>query len=68
MAHTKKDLKHSHYLHDESVIGFAMDSMGEIFKVATDFTNHIYARGLADCLRRWNSKKMRAVLKKQFLD
>jgi hypothetical protein len=63
-----KDLKHSRYLHDGNAIGFAMDSMGGISKAAMDFTNYIYAKGPADNLRRWDSEKMRVVLKKQFLD
>jgi hypothetical protein len=58
----KKDLKHSHYIHDGNAIGFAMDSMGGISKAATDFTNHIYAKGPPDRLRRWDTEKMRVVL------
>jgi len=44
-----------------------MDFMGGISKAAMDITNHIYANGQADHLRRWDSEKMRVALKKQFL-
>jgi hypothetical protein len=64
----KKDLKHSHYIHNGNAIGFPTDSMGGIYKAAMDFTNHIYAKGPADRPRRWESEKMRVVLKKQLLE
>ena len=63
-----KDKKHAHYLHDGNAIGFALDSMGGISKAAMNFTNLIFAKGVDDRKRRWDSESMRIAIKKQFLD
>ena len=63
-----KDKKHEHYLHHGNAIGFALDSMGGISKAAMNFTNLMFAKGVDDSKRRWDSESMRVAIKKQFLD
>ena len=42
--------------------------MGEISDAATNFINHLYAKGSGARKRRWDSDGMRVALKKQFID
>ena len=63
-----KNLKHDRYITNGKAIGFAMDSMGGISKGTAKFINYIYAARRNNRPRRWDSEKMRCVLKKNFLD
>ena len=56
------------YLHDGNAIGFAFDFMGGISQSAKDCIDHLYARGLQEKRRRWDSETMRIALKKELLD
>ena len=42
--------------------------MGGISKAAMNFTNLMFAKGVDDSKRRWDSESMRVAIKKQFLD
>jgi len=42
--------------------------MGGISKAAMNFTNLMFAKGVNDSKRRWDSESMRVAIKKQFLD
>ena len=41
-----KDEKHSHYVHNNNAIEYAMDSMRLLSESALNFANYIYARGM----------------------
>ncbi len=42
--------------------------MGGISKAAMNFTKLMFAKGVDDSKRRWDSESMRVAIKKQFLD